>query len=164
MTNPTQALDAIEQALQGVLPFAKECKHHENNGKYPGKPVFSFNDVPLTFDALNLIPEALAHLATLKQQVAELVAFREAHQWRLITELTRDIKGEVLFIERIGGDSSIEDTFAGTYCDTKEHGEYWFDCFVNPSANAIPFRDVVKHYTHFLVAPPPAAEGGQGGG
>lgn len=155
-TNPTEALDAVEQALRIYSDPYNQLNEDGEELRVP--------DFYAEMDFERFATEALAHLATLKQQVAELVAFREAHQWRLITELTRDIKGEVLFIERIGGDSSIEDTFAGTYCDTKEHGEYWFDCFVNPSANAIPFRDVVKHYTHFLVATPPAAEGGQDDG
>jgi len=55
--NPAEALDAIEQALQGIWTDVDTEEHYKT--------------VPRVTDAL-------AHLATLRQQVAELVAFREA--------------------------------------------------------------------------------------
>lgn len=149
MTNPTQALDAIEQALQAAHDELCLLARHRR--------------IELPQVDRNMI-ETLTHLATLKQQVAELVAFREAHQWQPISELKRGIKGEVLFIYRLGGDGPIEDTFVGEYCDSKEPDHDWFDCFLNPSANAIHFYEAVREYTHFCVLTPPAAEGGQNDG
>lgn len=144
MTSLTQTLNTIKRALQYY--------------SYEGNPSFPSH----SNDEGKQAREALTHLATLKQQVAELVAFREAHQWRSITELKRGIKGEVLFIYRLGGDGPIEDTFVGEYCDSKEPDHDWFDCFLNPSASAIHFDEAKRDYTHFCVLSPPAAEGGQG--
>ena len=151
MINPAEALDAVEQALGGCKKLLVAIK---NSNDLDGRIAFLPQK---TEETIQNAFEALAHIATLRQQVAELVAFRP------ITELTRDIKNEVIFICRIGGDGPIQDTFAGAYCGTGEYEPDWVDCFVNPSANVIPFRDVVEHYTHFCVVPtPPAADGGQG--
>ena len=95
----------------------------------------------------------------LQTQLAEAQA--NARAWQPISELTRGIKGEVLFIERIAGDSVIEDTFAGTYCATGEHNPEWLDCFVNPSANAIEFNYIKRNYTHFYVFTPADVQEGE---
>lgn len=78
-------------------------------------------------------------------------------EWQPIENLTRGIKGEVLFIQRIAGDSAIEDTFAGTYCGHDLHREEWFDTFVNPSAGVQDFKYVKRYYTHFMVFTDPEA-------
>jgi hypothetical protein len=49
----------LREALEGIKPFAEACQLHEHNGKYPGKAVYGFNGVNLTFDALNSVLEAL---------------------------------------------------------------------------------------------------------
>ena len=55
MTNPTEAPDAIEQALQHV-----------------------FNITDASCSTIPMLLQALTHLATLRQQEVDLVAFREA--------------------------------------------------------------------------------------
>lgn len=73
---PTEALDAVEQALRASYkalntirardgsPYAFDGRQHESEEYFS-----ELTDLP---------KQALAHLATLRQQVAELVAFREA--------------------------------------------------------------------------------------
>lgn len=75
MTNPTQALDAIEKALTDCKKLLVAIK---NSNDLDGRIAFLPQK---TEEAIQNAFDALAHLATLKQQVAELVAFREAHQW-----------------------------------------------------------------------------------
>lgn len=61
MTNPTAALDAVEQALQGIMDTRDD----------PGAlPVIK----------AKYVTNALTHLAALRQHVADLVAFRQAHK------------------------------------------------------------------------------------
>lgn len=66
--NTFEALQAqnkrLVEALEGIRPFAEACKSHEFNGKYPGKAVYGFNGVNLTFDTLNQVLEALSTLPT----------------------------------------------------------------------------------------------------
>jgi hypothetical protein len=69
MTDPAETLDAIEQALQGIWTDVDTEEHYKT--------------VPR-------VTESLAHLATLKQQVVELVAFRETHQWQPIDTAPKD--------------------------------------------------------------------------
>ena len=60
--NPTEALDAIERLVYDIA-----YKRSVGSDDYQ--------------KAVLRAEEALTHLATIKQQVAELVAFREAHEW-----------------------------------------------------------------------------------
>ena len=115
------ALDAVEQALQGIWTDVDTEEHYKT--------------VPRVTDAL-------AHLATLKQQVAELVAFREAHEWREIETAPTDtiISGDVLLWDG-------EMVFIGYYAD-----KGWICSFHrNPQ---------VKRPTHWQPLPaPPATQG-----
>lgn len=68
MANPTEALDAIEQALQELLLEYGEARHFDS-----GRTLDEINKERVIKHGF----AGLTHLTTLKQQVAELVAFRE---------------------------------------------------------------------------------------
>lgn len=139
MNNPTEALDAVEQALHALSLSCDtdtiectRCGYSEDlKGTY-------MHDCSLS---------ALTHLATLKQQVAELVAFREAYQWRPIADEYKDGRPCLL----------TNDNWAGYAVAV---GQY------KPSDEE--FIDAGLHLQHVyppnLCMPlptPPAADGGQ---
>ena len=74
MTNPTQALDAIEQALTDGKKLLVAIK---NSNDLDGRIAFLPQK---TEETIQNVFEALAHIATLKQQVAELEKVFKAGQ------------------------------------------------------------------------------------
>lgn len=69
-----QILEIQQKALEGVKPFAEACKEHEFNS--PGKTVYAYNQIPLTFDALNAVLEAhtYAEIGGLNDQMLKDIA------------------------------------------------------------------------------------------
>lgn len=77
-------IKGLREALEGVRPFAEACKNHEFNGKYPGKAVYGFNGVNLTFDALNQVLDALSRTPAewVEGERVEGDVLRAATEWQ----------------------------------------------------------------------------------
>lgn len=80
--NPTQALDAIEQALQWIWTDVDTEEHYKT--------------VPRVTDALT-------HLATLRQQVADLVAENNRFKEALLKACGDDAETCDNYLESVGG-------------------------------------------------------------
>ena len=139
MTDPTETLDAIEQALQKYASARDFIYLDPENDVIKEGVVFGAGD-----SLGNAAFDALSHLATLRQQVAELVAFWEAHQWRDIETAPKD-GGRVLLWHKLWSAPH-----SGQY-----YGSHW--------AHDYNFGPWKYQPTHWQPLPtPPAAEGGQG--
>lgn len=76
---------------------------------------------------------------------------------RPISELSKTIKDEIIFIYRIGGDGPIDDIWAGQYCDDEEsdfHGEW-----VNPDASQYSLCEIRANFNLFIIPKPHQEEG-----
>lgn len=139
--NPTETLDAIEQALQTVLSrYGNE--RHFGSGRQADE-INKEHTVKLGF-------ETLAHLATLRQQVADLVAFREAHEWRPISDEYKDGRPCLLTNDNWAG-------YAVAVGQYKPSDEEFIDA-------GLRLQHVYPPNLCMPLPTPPAAEGGQGGG
>jgi hypothetical protein len=148
MINPAEALDAVEQALGGCKKLLVAIK---NSNDLDGRIAFLPQK---TEETIQNAFEALAHIATLRQQVAELVAFRETHQWQPIDTAPKD--GSTFHINSgpVPGNaccSNVEEPGCGIewrYNTLRTQG--WTNSLTSLA-------------THWQPLPtPPAAEGGQG--
>ena len=152
MTNPTQALDAIEQALTDGKKLLVAIK---NSNDLDGRIAFLPQK---TEETIQNVFEALAHIATLKQQVAELVAFREAHEWRPIETAPKD--GTEVMLYRPLAYKTHDPVIA--IKETSKHNRPPWDCTVPKGCEPINYTEGACYPSYWQPLPaPPAAEGGQ---
>ena len=136
MTNPTQALDAIEKALTDCKKLLVAIK---NSNDLDGRIAFLPQK---TEEAIQNAFDALAHLATLRQQVAELVA-----QNTTLIESLEEIVEPVAAMQRrcaVLGDGTVID------------GMMAIALANDPNNLKIIAKKALSNVT------PPAADGGQG--
>lgn len=154
MTNPTQALAAIEQALREAHDELCLLARHRR--------------IELPQVDKNMI-DALAHLATLRQQVADLVAFREAHEWQPIETAPKESGfGSMHYIlARFYDWQDYEDGPVYkkmAWCHTGTHfsSQGWYLGLrgVNNLAGGAAWLPLESPTHYRLIPTPPAAEGG----
>ncbi len=140
--NPTETLDAIEQALRfyttlvpsrDIVADTEPCCGPMDGAEFG-----------------NRARNGLTHLATLKQQVADLVAFREAHEWRPISDEYKDGRPCLLTNDNWAG-------YAVAVGQYKPSDEEFIDA-------GLRLQHVYPPNLCMPLPTPPAAEGGQGGG
>jgi len=144
--DPTEALNAMEQALREANDELCLLARHRR--------------IELPQVDKNMIA-AIAHLATLKQQVADLVAFREAHEWRPTPDgsTKNGDRGIVGIWSNILNDwLYISD--AVYCCDSEITKLAWRDS----EGEALESDLSAGRVTFYMPLTPPAAEGGHGGG
>ena len=143
MTNPAEALDAIERLVYDIA-----YKRSVGSDDYQ--------------KAVLRAEEALTHLATLRQQVVELVAFREAHQWMDIETAPKDGTEILAFFEEPDWEPSLKQC-----CASIKHDPVcgnWYLPFMKHVESENPFVEDWQPTGWQPLPTPPAAEGGQGGG
>ena len=143
MTDPTETLDAIEQALQKYASARDFIYLDPENDVIKEGVVFGAGD-----SLGNAAFDALSHLATLRQQVAELVAFREAHEWRPISDEYKDGRPCLLTNDNWAG-------YAVAVGQYKPSDEEFIDA-------GLRLQHVYPPNLCMPLPTPPAAEGGQG--
>ena len=160
--NPTETLDAIEQALQGLHMLTARKLEHAQSCR-----LRNLRDLPLREQQCNCnvyvctstVSQVLVHLATLKQQVAELVAFREAHEWRPTPDggIKNGDRGIVGIWSNILNDwLYISDA---VFCwDSEITKLAWRDS----EGEALESDLSAGRATFYMPLTPPAADGGQG--